>query len=192
MSIYARSGLCGWVRSRRASSPRAGGCRAGCVASRRMSAIARRGQTGGGTAAVMYSATRRWLGTRPPWAAHAYVFCWIRHLRSIRKLCRHGLRYRLLARLDTSDDQRRRRRARPRGGGNSPSRADRMQAQRNPGLRWDDLNFDTGDMRLPDSKAGARMVPADVGRCGRADGPHSQPRQPVGVSGCPLLGASWM
>ena len=27
------------------------------------------------------------------------------------------------------------------------------------GLRWDDLNFDTGEMRLPDSKTGARMVP---------------------------------
>ena len=26
------------------------------------------------------------------------------------------------------------------------------------GLRWDDLNFDTGEMRLPDSKTGARMV----------------------------------
>ena len=28
-----------------------------------------------------------------------------------------------------------------------------------PGLRWDDLNFDTGEMRLRDSKTGARMVP---------------------------------
>ena len=27
------------------------------------------------------------------------------------------------------------------------------------GVRWDDLNFDTGEMRLPDSKTGARMVP---------------------------------
>ena len=27
------------------------------------------------------------------------------------------------------------------------------------GLRWDDLNFDTGEMRLPESKTGARMVP---------------------------------
>ena len=27
------------------------------------------------------------------------------------------------------------------------------------GLRWDDLNFDTGEMRLRDSKTGARMVP---------------------------------
>ena len=27
------------------------------------------------------------------------------------------------------------------------------------GLRWDDLNFDTGQMRLRDSKTGARMVP---------------------------------
>ncbi len=27
------------------------------------------------------------------------------------------------------------------------------------GLRWDDLNFDTGQMRLRDSRAGARMVP---------------------------------
>ena len=27
------------------------------------------------------------------------------------------------------------------------------------GLRWDDLNFDTGEMRLPDSKTGTRMVP---------------------------------
>ena len=27
------------------------------------------------------------------------------------------------------------------------------------GLRWDDLNIDTGEMRLPDSKTGARMVP---------------------------------
>ena len=27
------------------------------------------------------------------------------------------------------------------------------------GLRWDDLNVDTGEMRLPDSKTGARMVP---------------------------------
>ena len=27
------------------------------------------------------------------------------------------------------------------------------------GLRWDDLNFDTGEMRLPDSKTGVRMVP---------------------------------
>ena len=27
------------------------------------------------------------------------------------------------------------------------------------GLRWDDLNFDTGEMRLQDSKTGARMVP---------------------------------
>ena len=27
------------------------------------------------------------------------------------------------------------------------------------GLRWDDLNFDTREMRLPDSKTGARMVP---------------------------------
>ena len=26
------------------------------------------------------------------------------------------------------------------------------------GLRWDDLNFDTGEMRLPDSKTGTRMV----------------------------------
>ena len=26
-------------------------------------------------------------------------------------------------------------------------------------LRWDDLNFDTGEMRLPDSKTGARTVP---------------------------------
>ena len=26
-------------------------------------------------------------------------------------------------------------------------------------LRWDDLNFDTGEMRLPDTKTGARMVP---------------------------------
>ena len=26
-------------------------------------------------------------------------------------------------------------------------------------LRWDDLNFDTGEMRLPDSKTGVRMVP---------------------------------
>ncbi len=27
------------------------------------------------------------------------------------------------------------------------------------GLRWDDLNFDTGEMRLPDTKTGTRMVP---------------------------------
>ena len=27
------------------------------------------------------------------------------------------------------------------------------------GLRWDDLNFDSGQMRLPDSKTGPRMVP---------------------------------
>ena len=27
------------------------------------------------------------------------------------------------------------------------------------GLRWDDLNFDSGEMRLPDSKTGPRMVP---------------------------------
>ena len=27
------------------------------------------------------------------------------------------------------------------------------------GLRWDDLNFESGEMRLPDSKTGARMVP---------------------------------
>ena len=27
------------------------------------------------------------------------------------------------------------------------------------GPRWDDLNFDTGEIRLPDSKTGARMVP---------------------------------
>ena len=27
------------------------------------------------------------------------------------------------------------------------------------GLRWDDLNFDSGEMRLADSKTGARMVP---------------------------------
>ena len=27
------------------------------------------------------------------------------------------------------------------------------------GLRWDDLNFDTGEMRLPDSKTGARTMP---------------------------------
>ena len=27
------------------------------------------------------------------------------------------------------------------------------------GLRWDDLNFETGEMRLRDSKTGARMVP---------------------------------
>ena len=26
-------------------------------------------------------------------------------------------------------------------------------------LRWDDLNFDTGEMRLPDTKTGTRMVP---------------------------------
>ena len=27
------------------------------------------------------------------------------------------------------------------------------------GLRWDDLNFQTGEMRLPDTKTGTRMVP---------------------------------
>ena len=27
------------------------------------------------------------------------------------------------------------------------------------GLRWDDLNFDSGEMRLPDTKTGTRMVP---------------------------------
>ena len=27
------------------------------------------------------------------------------------------------------------------------------------GLRWDDLNFDTGEMRLPDTKTGTRIVP---------------------------------
>ena len=36
------------------------------------------------------------------------------------------------------------------------------------GLRWDDRNFDSGQMRLPDSKTGPRMVPmpaaADVFR----------------------------
>ena len=36
------------------------------------------------------------------------------------------------------------------------------------GLRWDDLNIDTGEMRLPDSKTGARMVPlCRVGRTHR-------------------------
>ena len=38
------------------------------------------------------------------------------------------------------------------------------------GLRWDDLNFDSGEMRLPDSKTGPRTVPmpaaaATVFRC---------------------------
>ena len=47
-----------------------------------------------------------------------------------------------------------------RGGGDPPPRADWMPAQRDPGACvWDDLNFDTGEMRLPDSKTGARMVP---------------------------------
>ena len=27
------------------------------------------------------------------------------------------------------------------------------------GPRWDDLNFDTGEMRLPDTKTGTRMAP---------------------------------
>ena len=26
-------------------------------------------------------------------------------------------------------------------------------------MRWDDLNFDTGEMRLPDTKTGTRLVP---------------------------------
>ena len=51
------------------------------------------------------------------------------------------------------------------------------------GLRWDDLSFDTGEMRLPDSKTGARMVPLTSAGGGRAEGPPSHSRQPVGVSG---------
>ena len=34
------------------------------------------------------------------------------------------------------------------------------------GLRWDDLNFDTGKMRLRDSKTGARMVPLSAAAVG--------------------------
>ena len=50
------------------------------------------------------------------------------------------------------------------------------------GLRWDNLNFETGEMRLRDSKTGTRMVPltspvAEV----LTDLPP--PRQSVGVSG---------
>ena len=42
-------------------------------------------------------------------------------------------------------------------------------------LRWDDLNFDTGEMRLPDSKTGARTVPM---ASAAADVLRSLPRTP--------------
>ena len=50
------------------------------------------------------------------------------------------------------------------------------------GLRWDDLNFDSGEMRLPDSKTGPRMVPMPSAAANvfRRTCPH--PEQPVRVS----------
>ena len=53
-----------------------------------------------------------------------------------------------------------------------------MPAQRILGLRWDDLNFDTGEMRLADSKTGARMVPLTVAAADVLTGPPRTPDNP--------------
>ena len=51
------------------------------------------------------------------------------------------------------------------------------------GLRWDDLNFETGEMRLSDSKTGTRMLPLTPRRREGVRRPRPHAQQSVGVSG---------
>ena len=50
------------------------------------------------------------------------------------------------------------------------------------GLRWDDLNFDSGEMRLRDSKTGPRMAPMPSAAAEVFRGLSPHPEQSLGVS----------